>query len=306
MMPLSERNGLIMDVKQLRSFIAVARSRSFLKAADELFVSRQALSKTISQLETELNLSLFTRTSKGVLLTAAGEFLYPRARALVNEMDKLKAETIDAARQALPTVRFVMVQGVFGVFAEKLGMFAYRHRDDMDLKMRSCLDADCDSVLSGGKADALISFTPPNNRLASTEVLTISPLAFLINKNNPAISQVHGNPEALTALPKLLYTGGREKSLWWKDFPGRNDLVCSDLDYTFQLLNEDRGILPIPQILIPKYIDYAEVYAPASMQEWIPLYYSTLNVENYNTRLYNIIEEIRTELREFTTEERNA
>ena len=295
-----------MEIKQLRAFIAAARSSSFLKAADELFVSRQALSKTISQLEAELGLELFSRTTKGIFLTAAGEFLYPRARALVNEMDKLKAETMNVVNAALPVVRFVMVQGAFGIFADKLGMYAYRHREEMELKMRSCLDVDCDSVLSSGKADALISFTPPSNKIAKAAVLTVSPLAFLINKNNPAIDQVRGNPEALTALPKLLYTGGREKSLWWKEFPGRNDMVCGDLDYTFQLLNEDRGILPIPKLLIPKYLDYAEAYYPSAMQEWIPLYYSTLNVEHYNTQLYNIIEEIRGELLAASAEERTA
>ena len=43
-----------MEIKQLRTFLKVADAKSFLKAAEELYVTRQALTKTIDQLEKEL------------------------------------------------------------------------------------------------------------------------------------------------------------------------------------------------------------------------------------------------------------
>ena len=48
-----------MEIRQLKYFLAVADQRSFVNAANVLFISRQAVSKAIAQLETELNVELF-------------------------------------------------------------------------------------------------------------------------------------------------------------------------------------------------------------------------------------------------------
>ncbi|MBQ9890222.1 MAG: LysR family transcriptional regulator, partial [Firmicutes bacterium] len=54
-----------MDIKQLKAFMAVANTQSFLNAADQLFISRQAVSKTITKLEEELETRLFVRGQNG-------------------------------------------------------------------------------------------------------------------------------------------------------------------------------------------------------------------------------------------------
>ena len=62
-----------MDVKQLGYFIAVAEEKSFSKAEQRFFISQQALSKTVINLEKELNCALFTRGNSGIVLTEAGK-----------------------------------------------------------------------------------------------------------------------------------------------------------------------------------------------------------------------------------------
>ena len=61
------------DVNDLMAFLAVARERSFTKAAAQLGVSQSALSHTIRGLEERLGLRLLTRTTRSVAPTAAGE-----------------------------------------------------------------------------------------------------------------------------------------------------------------------------------------------------------------------------------------
>ncbi|MEF9955003.1 MAG: LysR family transcriptional regulator [Clostridium sp.] len=64
------------NLSQYRIFYAVAKTGNISKTAKELFISQPAISKSISKLEENLGVSLFTRNSRGVQLTAEGQVLY--------------------------------------------------------------------------------------------------------------------------------------------------------------------------------------------------------------------------------------
>ena len=66
------------DHDQLRAFLAVARERSFTRAAAQLGVSQSALSHTIRGLEEKLGIRLLDRTTREVALTEAGQSLAAR------------------------------------------------------------------------------------------------------------------------------------------------------------------------------------------------------------------------------------
>lgn len=68
-----------MEIRQLKSFLAVANCLSFSRAAEILCLSQSALSNQIKQLEEDLGTALFRRTPKGVMLTEAGQRLQPIA-----------------------------------------------------------------------------------------------------------------------------------------------------------------------------------------------------------------------------------
>src|SRR5215212_1328371 len=71
----------------LLAFLAVARQRSFTKAAAKLGVSQSALSHTIRGLETRLGLRLLTRTTRSVSPTDAGERLLQTVGHRFDEID---------------------------------------------------------------------------------------------------------------------------------------------------------------------------------------------------------------------------
>jgi DNA-binding transcriptional LysR family regulator len=81
-----------MEIHQLRYFEAVARQRSFTRAAEELSVAQPAVSQQIAKLEAELGTRLFHRMKRRILLTDAGEALLPRARRLLAELEETRAE----------------------------------------------------------------------------------------------------------------------------------------------------------------------------------------------------------------------
>lgn len=73
-----------MDFKQIEAFISVAKFKSFSKAANRTFLSQPTISSHISNLERELSVQLFDRTSKEIILTAAGESFLEYALAIIN------------------------------------------------------------------------------------------------------------------------------------------------------------------------------------------------------------------------------
>ncbi|WP_372738434.1 LysR family transcriptional regulator [Neptunomonas sp.] len=81
-----------MELQQLRLFLAAAESESFTRGAERAFVSQPALSASISKLEAEMGVKLFTRNKRNVVLTPAGRMLLKRAEVIVDECSRAKDE----------------------------------------------------------------------------------------------------------------------------------------------------------------------------------------------------------------------
>lgn len=69
--------------KHLETFIKVADTSSFSKAAEELYISSTAVIKQINLLEQELDLKLFERSHRGIKLTKAGRSIYGDAKYII-------------------------------------------------------------------------------------------------------------------------------------------------------------------------------------------------------------------------------
>lgn len=93
------------DMNELLAFIAVARERSFTKAAAKLGVSQSALSHTIRGLEQRLGLRLLTRTTRSVAPTQAGERLYQSVGPRFAEIESEVAALSELRDKPAGTVR---------------------------------------------------------------------------------------------------------------------------------------------------------------------------------------------------------
>src|SRR5688500_12264853 len=96
------------DLRQLRYFVAVADRLSFSRAAEDLHIAQPSLSKQIRQLERNLRVQLFRRSSRHVELTSAGELLLRDARALLDTWTATLAAVreVDAAESKVLRVGF--------------------------------------------------------------------------------------------------------------------------------------------------------------------------------------------------------
>ena len=80
----------MMDIKTLKSFVSVAKHQSFSAAANELHTVQPAISRHIAQLESDLEVVLFVRSSRDVAITQAGEQLLKDAHAILSLAEKAK------------------------------------------------------------------------------------------------------------------------------------------------------------------------------------------------------------------------
>jgi len=98
------------ELRQLRFLTAIVDTGTFTDAAARLGVSQPAVSRTLAALEDVLGVRLLRRTSREVVLTAAGERVLARARRLLAEVDDLVTE----ARSGQTSLRFGYAWGAVG------------------------------------------------------------------------------------------------------------------------------------------------------------------------------------------------
>jgi len=81
-----------MELRHLRTIVAVARHRSFTKAAEELYLAQSAISQQIRRLEEEIGIQIFRRSSRSVELTAEGKIILEHAYRVLAEVDEMQGE----------------------------------------------------------------------------------------------------------------------------------------------------------------------------------------------------------------------
>lgn len=91
-----------MYLSQLKYFLTVARLQHMTQAAKELRISQSTLSNTIHKLEESLNVSLFDREGRNIVLNQNGRLLQYYGKAILNEVDDLYLELSEM--QALETL----------------------------------------------------------------------------------------------------------------------------------------------------------------------------------------------------------
>ncbi|MEV5604717.1 LysR family transcriptional regulator [Streptomyces sp. NPDC052299] len=162
----------LLEVRELRHFVAVAEELHFGRAAERLAVAQPALSKTIKRIESRLRVTLFERTSRSVVLTPAGAVLLEHGRHALNAMTVAVRNAQRAADDA--PLRFVikpggdanLLSGILAAYAEQPG--ARR----VDILFSGATDRT--DHLRDGRADAGLLYAPFDDlRGLATETLHV-------------------------------------------------------------------------------------------------------------------------------------
>lgn len=88
-----------MDIRVLKYFLAIVREESITKAAETLHITQPTLSRQLSALEEELEVTLFERGTRKILLTSEGRLLKRRAEEILQLVDKTQQELSQKDKQ---------------------------------------------------------------------------------------------------------------------------------------------------------------------------------------------------------------
>jgi DNA-binding transcriptional LysR family regulator len=160
------------DLRQLRAFVAVARSLNFTRAADELHIAQPSLSYTIQQLEKTLGFSLLKRTTRTTELTREGATFLIEAAAVLARYESAMERAVQIARGELGHLR---VGYLIGAAVDHVPAISRAFNDaypDVQLELIEYDFAVPNAGLDSGETDVAI-VRPPLNGLTGIVTTTL-------------------------------------------------------------------------------------------------------------------------------------
>jgi DNA-binding transcriptional LysR family regulator len=173
-----------LEVRQLRYFVAVAEELHFGRAADRLGMAQPPLSRAIRDLERQLGVVLFERTTRQVRLTPAGEVLLRDARTALDAVTAAASRAQEAGRTS-PRLRVALKADVDGGLLPQI-LDAYA-ADDAALPVELVLGrfGEQPQVLREGRADVALLMSPFDDRGLDSEPLLTEPLLAALAAADP-------------------------------------------------------------------------------------------------------------------------
>lgn len=177
--------GPNIDLRQLNTFLMVADTGSFSRASEKLFVAQPALSRQIRLLENTLNVKVFVRHGRGVVMTAAGELLYERASRLLRDLEQAQADVSAVAGKVtgqlvlgiLPTVAHALVGSIVEQYRQQF--------PQVKLAVKSAMSGTLQQMVIQHRLNIAISYKPANPRNVRSWPLLEEPLFLVGPANSP-------------------------------------------------------------------------------------------------------------------------
>ncbi|MEQ4623477.1 LysR family transcriptional regulator [Providencia manganoxydans] len=179
-----------MDVRSLRYFVEVVQFNGFSRAADSLFVTQPAISRSIKKLEQELGYKLLIREVDGVSLTDEGEILLIHAKQILeqfNQMNKALKEKSGPLEGVLhvglpPVIASTYFADIILAFSQRYPLVELKI---IELGTRKMMDA----MLNGDVETAAVML-PLDDERFDLHVFSTDRLMLLVNEQHP-LAQRH-------------------------------------------------------------------------------------------------------------------
>lgn len=199
-----------MQLQQLKYLIAAAEHGSFRAAAQALYISQSSVSVAIKDLEQELGVTVFERTSRGISLTPEGAEVAERARAIVEQLGAIESLYARERAEPGPAVRLAVSSQHYTLVVDAFGDFASAHAGEPSaLALRESYTNEIIRDVQDGRSDLGVIYLSNYNDRAIRRALVAAGLEFTpLYAARPHAIVRAGHPLASKALVTLGDLGG--------------------------------------------------------------------------------------------------
>ncbi|MFA0086990.1 LysR family transcriptional regulator [Vibrio sp. 10N.261.51.F12] len=201
-----------MDIKTLTTFVSVAKHKNFSAAARELHSVQPTVSRHVSELESELGLKLFLRTTHQVELTQAGAVLLPEAQAILANDKRVKTLVQNTQKEEKNHLKVGYLATACSFFLPNLvGQFLLNH-SDVTTSLHEMTGQEQFEALTQNKIDVAFSRRQPklDENLFSVEEIYADKMVAIVPAQHPLANQTELSMSDLEGEPFILF----QRSEW--------------------------------------------------------------------------------------------
>ena len=234
-----------MTLQQLRYIVTVAETGNITEAAKRLFISQPSLTNSIRELEKEMQITIFNRTNKGVILSNEGDEFLSYARQVLEQANLLEEKYLNK-QEARPKFSVSCQHYSFAVnaFVDLIRTF---DADRYDFTLRetqtyeiiedvSRLKSEIGILYTSSKNEEVLMKLMKQNELQFEELFVAKPHVF-INSNHPLAGKKTLTLEDLEDYPYLSFEQGDYNSFYF------SEEILSTLDRKKNIKVRDRATL---------------------------------------------------------------
>jgi DNA-binding transcriptional LysR family regulator len=244
-----------MELRHLRTIVAVAQHRSLTKAGEELYLTQSAISQQIRRLEQELGIEVFRRTSRSVELTAEGRVILGYAQRVLSEVDGMHSELEEISGLLRGQLRIGGVYptgpyDLFGMLAEfraaHPGVAVHMIEDTQDGVLAALRADELDCAFTALDPDAL------GDEFAAT-LLWQEEIVVALPPDHPLCPRSRVTLQELAAEDLIAYRDNSalrrrlERTMAELGLEPRNAFVCTEMAAVRGLASKGLGIAVIPR-----------------------------------------------------------
>lgn len=234
-----------MNIVQCKSFLKLVETKNFTKASQELFISKQGLSRSIRSLEDELNTTLFSRTAYGMELSPAGKEILPEIRAIIQAYDKIQDKLTTPNQDHL---RILLPYGFFSSIPSDI-IFSFLERDErLHFHYSCCNTFELEQTLISEGLDLAFSSNPKRNDQFQYFFLFKNYHCFIVHEDHPLAKKKFIDIQDLDGV-KIAISASREyydydyiHNRFKAQGQELNTFPCYESSTLLQFAEENRGV----------------------------------------------------------------
>ncbi|MGN9172385.1 LysR family transcriptional regulator [Lachnospiraceae bacterium HCP1S3_A8] len=254
-----------MEFRQLQTFMIIAQTESFSKAAELLGYSQSAVTVQIRLLEKELDTRLFERMGRKIALTAQGQNLRIHAGRILEEMSQAEAE-IRLEQELCSPLHVGVIESLFFTKLPPILGYFRQHYPKVSLKLTTGTPKELIEHMEYNQLDLIYILDRPRyNNHWSKEMEKKEDIVFVTNpkltitqKQDLMVEDLLYNPFFLTEKNEN-YRKELDQFLESKDIVLTPSLESSNTEFIIRMIIENGGISYLPYFAVEKSIKSGEL-----------------------------------------------